>query len=283
MSSEKYTPLVSVIVPCYNYGLYLTECLQSVQTQSFTDWECIIVDNGSTDQTAEVANSFCKANKRFKYLHTEQNGVSFARNTGIRNSSGRLILPLDADDKLEPLFLEKTTREMQTRPELTLVYCNARLFGASSGKWELPEYSFKDLLIENSIFCTALFKRSDYEVTSGYNENMKEGFEDWDFWISLLKNGGKVSRLPDILFNYRIRSQSRNHKLDQERQLKLRRQVYENHRQTYDQYFDMPQLLFENYGLSNELNRLKRSRALKLGQFLLRPLLFFRDTLKKSR
>ena len=233
MSAEANTPLVSIIVPCYNYGHFLAECLNSVLQQTYSNWECVVVDNGSTDNTSEVCKSFCTKDARFRYIHTEQKGVSFARNTGIKHSSGKYILPLDADDKIEAAFLEKTLKAIEKQPELTLVYSNARLFGASSGEWNLAEYQFKDLLVENSIFCTALYRRSDYEKTRGYNEDMKEGFEDWDFWIGLLKGGGKVYKVPEVLFYYRIRAQSRNHSLDESKQIQLRKQIYMQHKEAY--------------------------------------------------
>lgn len=264
--------LVSIIVPCYNYGHFLTECLHSVRQQSFGNWECIVVDNGSTDITAEVCKSFTTKDARFKYLYTEQKGVSFARNTGIKNSSGKYILPLDADDKIEATFLEKTVQVIESHPELSLVYSNARLFGASSGEWNLPEYHFKDLLIENSIFCTALYRRSDYDKTQGYNEEMKEGFEDWDFWISLLKEGGNVFKVPEVLFHYRIREQSRNHSLDEAKQLQLRKQIFVQHKEVYEKVFSTPELLFENYRLKSQVKNLMRSKEMKLGRLLLKPL-----------
>ncbi|MCU0360588.1 MAG: glycosyltransferase [Bacteroidia bacterium] len=274
--------LVSIIVPCYNYGQFLTECLNSVLNQSYKQWECVVVDNGSTDNTAEVVGQFSKKDTRFSYLRTEQKGVSFARNTGIRHSRGHYVLALDADDKLESAFLEKTLKAFEKQPELKLVYSNARLFGASSGEWHLPEYNFKNLLIENSIFCTALYKRSDYDLTKGYNEEMREGFEDWDFWISLLKDGGEVYKVPEVLFNYRIRSQSRNHSIDKERQKKLRQQIFENHNEVYKRYFSISELVYENYLLGLELNQVKTSKEFKAGKTILGPMRYLQNWLKKG-
>lgn len=265
-------PLVSIIVPCYNYGHFLAECLNSVLQQTYGNWECVVVDNGSTDNTSEVCKTFTTKDVRFKYQYTEQKGVSFARNTGIKHSSGKYILPLDADDKIEAAFLEKTVNAMESHPEICLVYSKARLFGAASREWNLPEYHFKDLLVENSIFCTALYRRSDYDKTQGYNEQMKEGFEDWDFWISLLKDGGKVFKVPEVLFNYRIRAQSRNHSLDEAKQLQLRKQIYRQHKEAYEKAFSMPELLFENYRLKGQIRSMVRSKEMKLGHFLLSPL-----------
>jgi glycosyltransferase involved in cell wall biosynthesis len=88
------TPRTSVIVPCHNYGRFLVECLDSVRAQDTSDWECLIVDNASTDDTRAVALPYTQADPRFRYLYLEPKGVSLARNLGIRKSSGEYILGL---------------------------------------------------------------------------------------------------------------------------------------------------------------------------------------------
>lgn len=273
--------VVSVIVPAYNYANYLPECLDSVKAQSFQNWECIIIDNGSTDNTKEVVQKYVTNDSRFKYLYTENKGVSKARNLGVKNSSGEFILPLDADDKIHPSLLQKEVEQHQKNKDLTLVYSEAELFGNSSGKWNLPEYSFKDMLVENSIFCTAMYKRADFDRVGGYNENMHEGFEDWDFWIALLQNDAKVYRVPEVLFYYRIRTNTRNSVLDKEKQLRLRNTIYTNHKAVYDQYFAAPDLIFDKYLLSTKLNSLEGSKDYKVGKKLLSPLRFIKSLFGK--
>ena len=255
---------ISVIVPAYNYGKYLSECLQSLLTQTFTNWECIVIDNGSTDDTAQVAKKFTEKDPRFIYVYTEQKGVSFARNKAVELSKGEFILPLDADDKIAPTYLEKAEKILASDKNIKVVYCDAELFGALSGKWILPSYTLKDLLIENSIFCTALFRKSDFETAGGFNEEMKEGFEDWDFWIRMLKSGGKVYKIPEVLFYYRMRADSRNGVLYEQKQLNLRKKIYQNHKELYDATFNLPDLIFDNYNLKNELASTKNQRTLRL-------------------
>lgn len=96
-------PEVSVIIPCYNHGHYLPHAVNSVLAQTFTDWEAIIVDDGSTDNTREVAAQF--TDERVRYVHQENRGLSGARNTGIRAAQGAYLAFLDADDEWEPRFL----------------------------------------------------------------------------------------------------------------------------------------------------------------------------------
>ncbi len=275
--------LVSIIIPAYNYGAYIGECLNSVLGQSYPHWECIVVDNGSTDNTAGIVTAYAEKDKRIHYHFTAQNGVSRARNLAVSLSAGQYILPLDADDKIAPAYLEKGLKHLQQHPEIKVVYCDAELFGAASGKWALPEYSLHDLLIENSIFCSALYRRSDFDATGGYNENMKEGFEDWDFWISMLKRGGNVYKIPEVLFYYRIRQASRNSSLDHEKQLRLRQQIYENHRALYDATFRLPDLLFKNNLLAGELKNIKQSGQFKAGKLATAPWRLLRKILKGGR
>jgi glycosyltransferase involved in cell wall biosynthesis len=268
---------VSVIVPCFNYGRYLAECLKSVSSQTLTDWECIVIDNGSTDDTRAVAQKFLASDHRFRYYYTPQQGVSAARNFGIAQSHGKFILPLDADDKIANSYLKQASQLLTEQAGVKVVYSDAQLFGAVSRKWILPEFSFKDLLVENSIFCSAVFRKEDFLKTNGYNQNMRDGFEDWDFWISFLKDGGKAHKIPETLFFYRIRPESRNNSLSIEKQKILRKQIYENHRELYHSNFSVPDLIFQNYQLKRELQRVKDSRSQKLVSFLRSPLKNFRN------
>jgi len=201
---------VSIIVPCFNQAQYLSEALESVYKQSFTDWECIIVNDGSIDNTNEVSNIWLQKDDRFKYIEIENGGVSNARNVGIKFSKGECILPLDADDKIGIEYLNLAIKEFVKNEMLKVVYCNAELFGEENRLWELGEFSLKKLAISNRIFCSAIFKKNDWKRIGGYDSKMITGLEDWEFWIALLKNGGDVSKLDNIGFFYRIKSNSRN-------------------------------------------------------------------------
>lgn len=275
--------LISILVPSYNYGHFISECLDSVIRQSYSDWECIIVDNGSTDNTAEIVKSYTTKDPRFRYYYTEQKGVSFARNLAASHSKGKYLLPLDADDKIAASYLAKAVSVLSEQTQIKLVYCEAELFGAFSGKWILPEYSFRNLLIENSIFCTALFRKTDFELAKGFNEEMKEGFEDWDFWIRMLGNGGEVYKIPEVLFYYRMRAGSRNGVLHDKKQLDLRRKIYNNHKTLYDSNFNTPDLIFELYNLKLQLQAVTKSSDRKLGAAILRPLRYLKNLFKSKR
>jgi glycosyltransferase involved in cell wall biosynthesis len=270
-------PIVSIIIPAYNYGQFISECLDSVIAQTFSNWECIVVDNGSTDNTAEIVKSYAAKESRISYYFTEQKGVSFARNLAVSYSKGDYILPLDADDRIATTYVAKALKILTDQPQVKVAYCEAELFGAFTGRWMLPEFSIENLLIENSIFCTALFRKKDFEAAKGFNEEMKEGFEDWDFWIRMLGNGGEVYKIPEVLFYYRMRASSRNGVLHDQKQLDLRRRIYTNHKALYDKTFVTPDLIFELYNLKLQLNALQTSTDKKLGTAVLNPLRYLKN------
>jgi len=273
-------PLVSVIVPCYNSGFYLAEALNSMSAQTYGNWECIIIDDGSTDNSKEIALAYAKKDKRFKYIHQENQGVSVARNNAITNSSGKYILPLDADDKISAQYLAEAVKVMEARPEVKVTYCKAKLFGKKTGLWNIVPYSYKQLLIENPIFCTALFRREDFNKTTGYDKNMIEGFEDWDFWISFLKETDVVYQIPKIHFYYRIKDISRNTELDAIKQKQLRQRIYEKHKELYDKYFSISNVIYDHYTVSSALNSVNTSATFKIGKMIMWPYRFIRKIFK---
>lgn len=227
---------VSVIVPCYNQAQYLPETLDSVLAQTYQNWECVIINDGSPDNTESIAKEYLGKDKRFKYLKQENMGLPAARNTGIANSHGEYILPLDADDLILPTYIEKAVNHFSQVPETKLVYSRAELFGVQIYEWILPQYSFNTLLWKNCIFCSAIYRRNDYDATDGYNPNMKHGLEDWDFWLSLLKKNDIVYQIDEILFRYRIKGLSMSTNLAQGHVRAMLQQIYLNHMDVYEPY-----------------------------------------------
>lgn len=201
--------LVSIIIPCYNQAQYLSEALQSVLEQTYTNWECIIINDGSSDDIEVVAKKWLQVDKRLQYISSINKGVSAARNLGISNAKGEFILPLDADDKINSKYIELAIDAFENDKKLSLVYCKAMKFGVVEEEWILPEFSHKELAANNLIFCTAMFRKKDWELVGGYDVNMTKGLEDWEFWIALLKNNKSVERLDYYGFFYRIKEKSR--------------------------------------------------------------------------
>lgn len=205
---------ISVVIPCYNQAKYLDECLQSVIIQDYEYWECIIVNDGSNDNTEQIAKQWQNKDSRFKYVFKDNGGLSSARNKGIEKAIGKFILPLDADDKIGKKYLKLAIAEFKKKPNLKVVYCKAKKFDKENGQLSLKPFSLQDLAKENMIFCSGLYRKQDWEKVGGYDLNMIHGLEDWEFWISMLKNGGEVSCLDEVLFYYRIKEESMLKSLD---------------------------------------------------------------------
>lgn len=205
-------PKVSVIIPCYNLGAYLDEAVVSVLQQTYTDFEIIVVNDGSTDpETVKLLAGYDKPKTRV--IHTSNRGVSSARNRGVAEAKGKYILPLDADDKIGSNYLEQAVNVLETRPEVAIVYCERVLFGECEGVDSLLDYDPRALLVDNCIYPAALFRKDDWKNVGGYSEKMVYGWEDWDFWISLSELNKQVVKIPEPLFFYRVRNESRDHSL----------------------------------------------------------------------
>ena len=268
------TPKVSIIVPCYNQEDFVEESLESIRKQSYKNIECIIINDGSSDNSLDRIIKFCSKDSRFSYIDKKNEGVSVARNIGISQCSGKYILPVDADDIIAEDYVKECVSILESHPEYKVVYCRAQKFGEVNYEWNLPTYSLEKELCRNCIFCSAMFRKEDFDKSSGYNPNMKEGFEDWDFWISFLSNGEQVYRIDKILFYYRIKKNSRNTSFDIEIRKKLRKQMWENNKEVFSKvYFDLfstPEYL----SVYKTANRLKHSKDYQIGHLLLIPFRF---------
>jgi len=258
-------PLISIIVPCYNQAQYLDECLQSVLDQVYENWECIIVNDGSPDNTEEVAMKWTESDNRFRYVKKDNGGISSARNFGINLAKGEWILPLDADDKIGNNYLYSAQQKFNSG--FSVIYCKAKKIGIIEEEWNLPDFSLRDLAIGNLIFCSAFFRKSDWEKVGGYDENLIYGMEDWEFWISILKAGKTTYKIDEIYFFYRINNQSRHTDL-LKNQTKLRisyNYIYSKHIEFFtSQLGGFDELIFK-------INDIQNSRDYKIGNWILRP------------
>lgn len=276
MNNNINQPLVSVIVPCYNQATYLAETLDSVLAQTYTNWECIIVDDGSIDNPQKIAELYVQKDQRFTFIRQENQGPSVARNNGIHVSKGQFILPLDSDDIIASTYIEKAVGVFAQDKTIKLVYCKAKFFGEKNSEWDLPLYKYEDIIWGNMIFCTALFRRKDYNQTGGYNPKMRGGLEDWDFWLSLLKSNDKVYRIDEILFFYRIKDISRSTLITYSINKELLRQIFNNHKELYEPYLQdiimyRQQALFVENDIQIAQDQIRSSKAYRLGKWLLKP------------
>jgi len=234
-------PMVSVVMPCYNDGRYIQESVASVKAQTYPNVELIIIDDGSDDSDTIATLNVLAKEANVQVLHAAHVGPSAARNAAIREARGKYILPLDADDTIDPTYIEKAVNILESHKDTGVAYCEADLFGAQSGKWDLPTYSFESMLFDNIVFVTALFSKADWEKVGGFNENMKAGMEDYDFWLSILGEGKKIEQIPEVLFHYRIKDSSRTTQFQQDpsRIKETYHQLFDNHREFILAHADM--------------------------------------------
>ena len=205
--------LISVIVPCYNQGIYLKETIQSALASTYRPLEIIIINDGSTDDSLELARVLEAQHPEVRVLDQANSGVTKARNSGIAAAQGEYILPLDGDDLISNTYIEKGIAVLSMRPEVKVVYCQAEKFSTTTRKpWKLKPFSLQQLAKDNMIFVSALFRKTDALAVRGFSEDMQLGREDWEFWIKLLKNGGEVVQLPEVGFFYRLTPTSKRKK-----------------------------------------------------------------------
>jgi glycosyltransferase involved in cell wall biosynthesis len=223
-------PVVSVIIPCFAQATYLPDAVNSVVVQTFRDWELIIVDDGSPDGAWVVAEDLIRRfpASRISLLRQQNAGLAAARNAGIARAVGRFILPLDADDRLDPNMLEASVAELNARPEVGIVYTDQIEFGESDRVVRLPEFDADLLCAANQLSYCALFRRGVWDAVGGYNPNMADGYEDWDFWIASVEKGFGARRLPRPLFYYRVKNVSMYTRAQLKRR-ELRAQIAANH------------------------------------------------------
>lgn len=225
---------VSIIVPCYNHGQFIHETIQSVLNQSYTNFECIVVNDGSTDkETISILKSI--NHPKIKVLHTENQGLASARNNGIKQAQAEIILPLDSDDLIAPDSLTTFLEVIKKNQDIGIVYGLTNYFGEKKGRYTLPDYSLNKLLFGNLITHCAFYWRKDWELVGGYNSNMLYGYEDWDFWLSIVALGKRVVRIPEVLHIYRVRNGSMVRSMTTDKIAKMRAQIFLNHESLYKQ------------------------------------------------
>lgn len=201
-------PAVSVIIPCFNLGDFVKEAVESVLTQSFQDFEILLVDDGSTDvQTQLLLGSFSRP--KTTVYRTPNRGLAAARNFLLQHARGTYICALDADDRLHPEFLQKTVAQLENDPSLAFASCWLDRFGDEQGTWTPERCDFPTLLAECTVCTASLVRRTAVMAVGGFDERMPHpGYEDWDLWVSLVERGFRGCIIPEILFHYRRRSGS---------------------------------------------------------------------------
>lgn len=271
--------LVSIIIPCYNQAKYLRETLESVCNQIYTNWECIIVDDGSIDDSAKIAATYSNKDLRFIYVYKENGGVSSARNLGIESAKGKYLQFLDADDVLDSQKIIFSLQEFDKNKNLQIVVTNFIMMSTDSKEFypafcELKEesisfenflYNFFSIQLQCGLFNTNLFE------TIRFPENLSAQ-EDWVVWVLILKKKPSYCYIDLPLAFYRINPSGRMNTLGaDDNQIKVLVNLKEI--LTYDEFYQytvnaVAKNFRTNKILSNNIIKLKKSTEFKIGLFL---------------
>ena len=270
---------VSVIIPCFNHGEYIDEAVDSILNQTYQDFEIIIIDDGSTDSlTIEKLKSYNK--QKTKVIRTKNNGLPAARNKGIQLGTGKYILTLDADDKFHPSFLEMAVPILNKNKKIGVVTCFCQTFGLYKQIWHTKGGDIKDFLVNNNCLSGALFRKTCWNTVGGYDEKMKEGYEDWNFWIGITEKGWNVHVIKYPLFFYRI-SKSSMYSNTMEKHPELVKQVVINNKNLYQKYLDY--VIYEKektlYEKEKTLQEILNSESYKIASYIISKIRFIKHLL----
>lgn len=273
--------LISIIIPCYNDAQYIEQSVQSALDQTYPYKEIIVVDDGSNAETKSVLK---KIEPKISQLITQDNqGQSTARNVGINTAKGDFILVLDSDDYFEPSFCEVAEAVFCSNASIKIVTCQATLlFSDNKKELYIPKGGdIKNFMYGNCALGTSMFKKEDWKSVNGYDEIMRSGFEDWDFFIRLLKSGGTAFVIQKPLYTYRKREVSTTARANKVR-YDLLNYIYVKHKDLYVSDF-------ENFTCTL-LNRLKQAETtqykyknkieFKIGLVILKPFRFIKSFFK---
>ena len=209
---------ISVIVPAYNTGKYIPECLDSVIAQTFKNFEIVCIDDGSSDDSLLVFKDYANKDIRIRVISQKNTGVVAARNNAISIARGVYIFPLDSDDMIAPECLE-VLYKIITNSNNVVVCPGGRYFGMENSALILPKLTKWNMYnCRNGIHNSSLYPKKFWEKYGGYDRAFDAGLEDFDFWLNFIDDKQQIIRIPDKLFYYRIKSpdESRNKKVSGE-------------------------------------------------------------------
>lgn len=273
---------VTVVIPCYNDGKFIMEALQSIYNQTLLADSIIIVDDGSAMDTLEILRGL--QHPLLQIIYQENQGVSIARNRAIEMAQTAYVLNLDADDYYEPSFVEKAVAILEDNQKVGVVSSHCRRFdynNKTKGTLKPLGGNITDFIVMNNGNGNSLFRKKCWEEVGGFDEEMRTGYEDWEFWINITKHNWSVHILPEVLSNYRIKKKSRDTSAVQQHDFELRNYIYTKHKKVYEEHIDfyVSELLRQNSLLRTTIFNVKRSKEYTLGQLVLGPMRFIKKIL----
>lgn len=269
------SPKVTVVIPCYNDHKYIKETIDSVLSQTFKNIEVIIVDDGSNQVTKKVLASI--EHPKITVLTQENGGLSNARNNGFKKAKSPYVLTIDSDDTFEPNFLQKAVTILDKQEDAIAVSSHCNIFDGNYNtihKHTPKGGSIQNFLFDNNSTSFALIRKSIWEKVGGYDESMKKGFEDWEFWIATTKLGGKVVMIPEFLFNYRYKTISMSKDAKQNHREQNLAYIYKKHEDVYKNNFSGVVDYISELAIRHKRNELKykNSKEYKIGRIFIYPL-----------
>ena len=235
---EQYDTKISIIIPCYNHEKYIKETIDSIKSQKFKDFSCIIINDGSTDNSENIILSEISGDQRFRYFKVSNHGPGCARNFGAKKSNSEYILFLDSDDIISPNYISDAIKYLDEHKDIALYYGNYKLLSESGEEEEdviiEGDFSYYSLLMVNPLYVSVILRRTRFDEVSGFNEDLV-GFEDWEFFIRYLYGDKKVYKSSDFVFYYRQHGNSRNKCAIDNKELIIN-EVYKLDKKIYDEY-----------------------------------------------
>jgi len=209
---SRTAPHASVVVSLYNYGHYVTECLESVRIQTLEGLDLIVVDDCSTDGGGdEVARWLETAGERFNRYrllrHVQNEGLASARNTAFEHARTEFVFVLDADNVLYPRCVQQLVTALR-HCQADFAYCYVEKFGEAIGLHNVRAWNPADLQHGNTIDAMVLLRRATWQAVGGYSADMTRGWEDFDLWFKIARINGWGVQVPEILARYRVHGQS---------------------------------------------------------------------------
>lgn len=200
------SPLVSLVITCYNYGEYVIEAIESVLSQTYSNIELIVIDDGSTDNSVETISKYKDC---ARIIAQDNKGVVHTRNEALKVANGEYICFLDADDYLDKDYIQKTVA-VARKQKVDIVYTDYRMFGDRQEISNFPEYDFEVLKNHNYIHISSLVRISAAKNILFDEKLSKLSHEDWDFFLHLCADGATAQKVNNTFLNYRIHGAGRN-------------------------------------------------------------------------
>ncbi|MBS1622441.1 MAG: glycosyltransferase [Bacteroidetes bacterium] len=265
------SPLVSVIIPCYNGGTHLQLAVDSLRKQTYSNYEVIIVDDGSTDpSTLEYLQQL---SGWATVIHQANAGPCVARHNGIMRSTGQYLFFLDSDNMVRDTYISKGVAAMEQDSTIGVVYSDFKYCGAADHVRRNGSFDIQKLVIINPIDICSVVRRSAYDDVGGFDMYLSRlGLEDWEIWFTFYERGWKFHYLPEPLFDYRVHEISRTQTVANKNLDVIVPYIHRKHIHTIIKCYT--ELYYER-------NQLKTSLNTRIGDALLTPYRLLKGLWKK--